>query len=130
MPPSGYRPGPRRSRAPQANAPNTGSTAAATGSSTTRWHIIAVTRAQHDPATNEYLARKEAEGKTKKGALRSLKRHLARRFHQLLSEPPTDQQPTAEPESKPELPSITDRPKPQHEVEQITAAPCPMVCIS
>src|SRR2546423_8965294 len=64
-------------------------------------HVIAITRAQHDPATKEYLARKEAEGKTKKGALRSLKRHLARRFHQLLSEPPTDQQPTAEPESKP-----------------------------
>jgi transposase len=54
-------------------------------------HIIALTRAQHDPATKQYLARKEAEGKTKKGALRSLKRHLARRFHQLLSEPPTDQ---------------------------------------
>src|ERR1700733_15741785 len=62
-------------------------------------HIIAVTRAQHDHATKEYLARKEAEGKTKKGALRSLKRHLARRFHQLLSEPPADQQPTCEPAS-------------------------------
>jgi transposase len=95
-------------------------------------HIIAVTRAQHDPATKEYLTRKEAEGKTKKGALRSLKRHLARRFHQLLSEPPADQQPTAQPESitKPELPVIPDRPKPRREVEQITAAPTPMVCIS
>ena len=95
-------------------------------------HIIAVTRAQHDPATKEYLARKEAEGKTKKGALRSLKRHLARRFHQLLSERPADQQPTPEPASitEPERPSIPDRPKPRREVEQITAAPCPMVCIS
>jgi transposase len=95
-------------------------------------HIIAVTRAQHDPATKQYLARKEAEGKTKKGALRSLKRHLARRFHQLLSEPPADQQPTSEPASiiEPELPSIPDRPKPQHEVEQIAAAPSPMACIS
>jgi transposase len=95
-------------------------------------HIIAVTRAQHDPATKEYLTRKEAEGKTKKGALRSLKRHLARRFHQLLSEPPADQQPTAQPESvtEPELPAIPDRPKPRREVEQITAAPTPMVCIS
>jgi len=46
-------------------------------------HIIAITRARHDPATKAYLARKEAEGKTKKGALRCLKRHLARRFHQL-----------------------------------------------
>jgi transposase len=95
-------------------------------------HIIAVTRAQHDPATKEYLARKETEGKTKKGALRSLKRHLARRFHQLLSEPPADQQPTSKPASiiEPELPSIPDRPKPRREVERIAAAPSPMVCIS
>src|ERR687895_698588 len=50
-------------------------------------HIIAITRAQHDPATKIYLARKEAEGKTRKGTLRCLKRHLARRFHHLLSLP-------------------------------------------
>jgi hypothetical protein len=50
-------------------------------------HIIAITRARHDPATKAYLARKEAEGKGKKGALRCLKRHLARRFHYLLSLP-------------------------------------------
>jgi transposase len=56
-------------------------------------HIIAVTRAQHDPATQQYLARKQAKGKTTKGALRSLKRHLARRFHRLRSQPPADQQP-------------------------------------
>ena len=95
-------------------------------------HIIAVTRAQHDHATKEYLARKEAEGKTKKGALRSLKRHLARRFHQLLSEPPADRQPPPEPASiiEPELRSIPDRPKPRRDVEQIAAAPSPMVCIS
>jgi len=96
-------------------------------------HIIAVTRAQHDTATKQYLARKEAEGKTKKGALRSLKRHLARRFHQLLSEPPADQQPTSEPASiiEPEPPCIPDhRSKPRREVEQIAAAPSPMVCIS
>lgn len=49
--------------------------------------MIAITRAQRDPATKEYLARKEAEGKTSKGALRCLKRHLARRFHHLLSLP-------------------------------------------
>jgi transposase len=51
-------------------------------------HIIAITRAQHDPATRAYLARKQAEGKTTKGALRCLKRHLARRFHHLLAQPP------------------------------------------
>ena len=50
-------------------------------------HIIAITRANHDPATKQYLARKEREGKTKKGALRCLKRYLARRFHRILSLP-------------------------------------------
>ncbi len=50
-------------------------------------HIVAITRANHDPATKAYLERKEAEGKTKKGALRCLRRHLARRFHHLLSLP-------------------------------------------
>ena len=50
-------------------------------------HIIAITRAQHDPETREYLARKRAEGKTTKGALRCLKRHLSRRFHHLLATP-------------------------------------------
>src|SRR5205085_4347413 len=57
-------------------------------------HTIAITRAQRDPATKEYLARKQAEGKTKKGALRCLKRYLARRFHRLLSEPPLPAQRT------------------------------------
>jgi transposase len=50
-------------------------------------HVIAITRAQHDPETREYLARKRAEGKTTKGALRCLKRQLARRFHHLLAVP-------------------------------------------
>jgi transposase len=94
-------------------------------------HVIAISRAQHDPATKQYLARKEAEGKTKKGALRSLKRHLARRFYQLLAQPPADQQ-AADPEpiTDPDLPATPDRPKPRRDVEQSTAAPCPMVCIS
>ena len=39
------------------------------------------------------VPRKEGEGKTKKGALRCLKRHLARRFHHLLSLPATAPQP-------------------------------------
>jgi transposase len=95
-------------------------------------HVIAITRAQRDPATEEYLARKEAEGKTKKGALRCLKRHLARRFYHLLAEPPADQHQTADekPIPEPELPVIPPRPRPQREVQQIGAAPCPMVCIS
>jgi transposase len=50
-------------------------------------HMIAITRARHDPATRAYLDRKTAEGKTPKQALRCLKRHLARRFHHILAEP-------------------------------------------
>ena len=50
-------------------------------------HTIAITRAQRDPETRAYLDRKIAEGKTRKEALRCLKRYLARRFHHLLSEP-------------------------------------------
>jgi transposase len=94
-------------------------------------HIIAVTRAQHDPATKEYLARKEAEGKTKKGALRSLKRHLARRFHQLLSEPPAEKQQAAEgaQTAEPELPRIPERPRPKREIQEIRQAPHAMACI-
>ncbi len=90
-------------------------------------HIIALTRAQHDPATKEYLARKEAEGKTKKGALRCLKRHLARRFYHLLAEPPADQQQAADrnPIAESELPVIAAR-----EIQQTGTAPFPMVCIS
>jgi transposase len=51
-------------------------------------HVIAITRARIDPQTRAYLDRKQAEGKTKKEALRCLKRHLARHVHHLLSMPP------------------------------------------
>jgi transposase len=78
-------------------------------------HIIAVSRARHDPDTRAYLARKEAEGKTKKGALRCLKRHLARRFHRLLSPP-------AQPRRKPNDATRAD-------TTTVGAAPMPMVCL-
>jgi transposase len=91
-------------------------------------HIIAITRASHDPATREYLARKEADGKTTKGALRCLKRALARRFYHLLIDPPADEQRTAD-----RLP--TDReptaiPEPTRDRVAISTAPSPMICIS
>ena len=81
-------------------------------------HIIAITRAQRDPATKEYLARKEAEGKTSKGALRSLKRHLARRFYRLLAQPPADQPHATKdkPITEPELAAIPERPRPQRAI--------------
>lgn len=72
-------------------------------------HIIAVTRARRDPATKLYLQRKLAEGKTRREALRCLKRHLARRFHHLLTAPPAARQ--------------------QHPPVAATA-PSPMVCLT
>ena len=47
-------------------------------------HIIALCRARRDPATRAYLQRKHAEGKTKREALRCLKRHLARHIWHIL----------------------------------------------
>ena len=95
-------------------------------------HIIAITRVKRDPATKAYLARKEAEGKTKKGAVRCLKRYLARYFYGLLAEPLADQQQAANGKliAEPELAAIPERPRPRRAVEQITTAPSTMVCIS
>jgi transposase len=50
-------------------------------------HRVAVTRARCHPETIEFLARKKTEGKTHREAIRSLKRHLARRIWQLLRAP-------------------------------------------
>jgi transposase len=50
-------------------------------------HRVAVTRARCHPETIEFLARKKTEGKTHREAVRSLKRHLARRIWQLLRAP-------------------------------------------
>jgi transposase len=50
-------------------------------------HRIAVTAGRHDPQTAAYLARKQAEGKTRIEALRCLKRHLARRVWHTLTQP-------------------------------------------
>jgi transposase IS116/IS110/IS902 family protein len=93
-------------------------------------HIIAITRAQHDPATKEYLARKEAEGKTTKGALRCLKRYLARRIHHLLSQPP---RPPAGDHSTSDEKTLADhrqRDRDNIDTTIVGAAPMPMVCVS
>lgn len=50
-------------------------------------HIIALTRSRLDPETRAYLAKKRAEGKSHREAMRCLKRHLARRFYRLLLDP-------------------------------------------
>jgi transposase len=52
-------------------------------------HTIAITRARTDPATRAYLQRKLAEGKTRREALRCLKRHLARHVYHQLYRPPS-----------------------------------------
>jgi hypothetical protein len=69
-------------------------------------------RASHDPETKAYLARKEAEGKTTKGALRCLKRTLARRFYHLLSLP-----------AQPTTPDYVDR-------TIAGSAPAPVICVT
>jgi transposase len=51
-------------------------------------HRIAVTRARCHPETQDYIARKRAEGKSTKEAIRCLKRHLTRRIWHLLQPPP------------------------------------------
>jgi transposase len=51
-------------------------------------HRIAVAQGQHHQPAKDYLARKQAEGKSRIEALRCLKRHLARTVWQLLREHP------------------------------------------
>jgi transposase len=47
-------------------------------------HRLAITKGRLDPETIAYLTRKQAEGKTRREAIRCLKRHLARRVWHLL----------------------------------------------
>jgi transposase len=49
-------------------------------------HRIAITQARIYAPAKQYLARRQAEGKTKKEALRALKRHLARRVFRILTQ--------------------------------------------
>jgi transposase len=49
-------------------------------------HRIAVTQARSSPEARAYLARRQAEGKTKREAFRALKRYLARRIWRLWQE--------------------------------------------
>ncbi|MBV9001501.1 MAG: IS110 family transposase [Solirubrobacterales bacterium] len=53
-------------------------------------HTIAIIRAKHQPETRAYLERRIQEGKTKREALRSLKRHISRElYHRLTAIPLT-----------------------------------------
>jgi len=53
-------------------------------------HRIAVTQGRVHPPAREFLARKRAEGKSNREALRCLKRHLARRVWRLLTDSEID----------------------------------------
>ena len=66
-------------------------------------HRLAVTKGRLDPDTAAYLARKQAEGKTRREALRCLKRHLARRVWKLLLRRATEPRATRR-RTDPELP--------------------------
>ena len=48
-------------------------------------HTIAIIRAKHQPETRAYLERRIKEGKTRREALRSLKRHISRELHHRLA---------------------------------------------
>jgi transposase len=52
-------------------------------------HTIVLHRRQHDAATRDYIAKRTAEGKTKRDATRLLKRYLARHLYRLLEQQQT-----------------------------------------
>jgi transposase len=51
------------------------------------FYMLAIIRIAHDPRTAVYLARQRANGKTKREAIRSLKRYLVRRVYTLMRTP-------------------------------------------
>ena len=59
-------------------------------------HIIALGRVAWDPATRAYIQRRVSDGKTKREAIRCLKRHIARQIWHLLynTHPPRPAPPT------------------------------------
>jgi transposase len=47
-------------------------------------HTVVLHRRQHDPATHDYIARRVAEGKSNRDAVRLLKRYLARHLYRVM----------------------------------------------
>ena len=81
-------------------------------------HRLAVNKARYCPDTAAYLARKQAEGKSRKEAIRCLKRHLARRVWKLMRSSMTSD-PAATP--SPDAPTAGD-------TVTVTTSPYPMAC--
>jgi transposase len=50
-------------------------------------HTIVLSRLRWDPDTRAYLARRIANGKTRREAVRCLKRYVAREIYQLITQP-------------------------------------------
>jgi len=50
-------------------------------------HVIALSRARHDPATRAYIERRRSEGKTNREIRRCLKRYIARQIYRQLQQP-------------------------------------------
>jgi transposase len=84
-------------------------------------HRLAVNKGTWDPDAVAYLARKQAEGKTRKEALRCLKRYLARRVWRLLRSPAATTPAPAES-------AIPKRTK-TRETVTVEAAPYLMACL-
>ena len=51
------------------------------------FYMLAIIRIRDDPRTAVYIAKQRANAKTKREAIRNLKRHLARRVNHLLHDP-------------------------------------------
>ncbi len=51
-------------------------------------YLVAITKQRCDPATKAYIARRTADGKTDREAIRCIKRFIARRVWRLLEHPP------------------------------------------
>jgi transposase len=84
-------------------------------------HRLAINKANWDADTAAYLARKQAEGKSRKEALRCLKRYLARRVWRLLRSAPA---PNA-------TPVRHDTPEPRDARETVPgSAPYLMPCVT
>jgi len=56
---------------------------------------IALSRLRFDARTRDYLDRRITEGKTRREAIRCLKRYIARKIHQILTAPPAKPPPSA-----------------------------------
>jgi transposase len=72
----------------QAAYNGTGSTAAANRQLNAAFYRIAITQARVHPAARAYLERKQAEGKSRREAIRCLKRQLARAVFNTLKASP------------------------------------------